>query len=91
MRTLHLLTIIAAGVALAAAVLPAAARSGSGHSGSNSGTAHAAKSAPRDAASGLATGKRQYKPVRMQSSKSKPKPKKLTPEKTEAGSENIRR
>lgn len=45
---------------------------------------------PRDAASGQATGKRMYKPVRINAQSQSAKPK-LTPEKVEAGSENVKR
>lgn len=46
--------------------------------------------APRDAASGQATGKRMYKPTRINAQSQSVKPK-LTPEKVEAGSENVKR
>lgn len=73
----------------------AGAKSGGAHSGSNSAGATSAAGAKtsRDASSGQATGKRMYKPVNAvkESARTNSPKSKLTPDKVEAGSENIRR
>ncbi len=72
----------------------AGAKSGGAHSGSNSaGAASTSSAKARDASSGQATGKRMYKPVNAvkENARTKSPKSKLTPDKVEAGSENVRR
>jgi len=82
--------IAAAFAALALVTLTASARSGSGHPAHN--VSPQTSTASRDASSGQAQGRRQHTPGRegTPSAKAKSRPARLTPEKVEAGSENVR-
>jgi hypothetical protein len=82
--------IAAAFAALAVAMLPATARSGGGHPGNNASPQPSTVS--RDASAGQAHGRRQYKPIQQvtPTAKRKSRPARLTPDKVEAGSENVR-